>query len=243
MRAARTYDIIGGMETKEYWKPSVTADVVVVDSHLAKYREDGTFVNLLLIKRDSKSEAYPDCWALPGGFLEENETIEHCAVRELTEETGLDAKMLIPIGTFSAVDRDPRCRVISNAFMTLLMSTDESPLPIKSGDDAKDIGLFRLKGSFSEKDGSLSVSLWCAKKKIGIEFNARFYRDNLGLVAVEIKPGSATKIAFDHAEIIARTILRVPDLVLPTKTKPILDGEGGKKVDESSTLPLQKTSK
>ncbi|MBO6031868.1 MAG: NUDIX hydrolase [Prevotella sp.] len=228
---------------KEYWKPSVTADVVVIDSRLAKHRDDGTFINVLLIKRSSNSDAYPDCWAIPGGFLEENESLEDCAVRELKEETGLLAKMLVPVGTFSRVGRDPRGRVISNAYLTVMMSTKEEPLPIKAGDDAKDIGLFRLKGSFSEVDGSLSVSLWCAEKKIGIEFKARFSRDRLGLVATEIKFDTATKLAFDHAEIIARTILRVPDLVLPTKTKPIIEDGDDEDNKESSTPPLQPKNK
>ena len=67
--------------------------------------------------------------------------------------------MLAPVGTFSRVGRDPRGRVISNAYLTVMMSREEDPLPIKAGDDAKDIGLFRLKGSFSEVDGSLSVRL------------------------------------------------------------------------------------
>lgn len=228
---------------KEYWKPSVTADVVVVDSRLAKHRDDGTFINILLIKRASNSDAYPDRWALPGGFLEEKESLEECAVRELKEETGLLAKMLVPVGTFSRVDRDPRGRVLSSAYMTVMISTDEEPLPIKAGDDAKDIGLFRLKGNFSEVDGSLNVSLWCAPKKIGIEFNAKFSRDRLGLIDTEIKFGTATKIAFDHAEIIARTILRVPDLVLATKTKPIIEGGEDKKGNEPSTPSVQPTTK
>lgn len=127
--------------------------------------------------------------------------------------------------------------------MTVMMSTDEEPLPIKAGDDAKDIGLFKLKGNFSEVDGSLNVSLWCASKKIGIEFNAKFSRDRLGLINTEIKFGTATKIAFDHAEIIARTILRVPDLVLETKTKPIMEDGEDKKEKESPTLSLQATTK
>ena len=230
-------------QKKEYWKPSVTADVVVVDSRLAKHRDDGTFMNLLLLKRSENSDAFPNCWALPGGFLEENESLEECAVRELEEETGLVAKMLAPVGTFSRVGRDPRGRVISNAYLTVMMSREEDPLPIKAGDDANDIGLFRLKGSFSEVDGSLSVRLWCAAKKIGIEFKARFSRDKLGLVSTEIKFDTATKLAFDHAEIIARTILRVPDLVLPTKTKPIIPDGEDKNNQESSTPSLQPSAK
>lgn len=206
-------------QKKEYWKPSVTADVVVVDSHLAPYRDDGTYINILLIKRASSSEAYPDCWALPGGFLDKGESIEECAVRELKEETGIEAKMLAPIGVFSKPNRDPRSQVISHAFMTMVMSTNEQPLNIKAGDDAKDFGLFRLKGDFRETDGVLAVSLWCASKKIGIEFKATFSRDKYGLVATEIKYDTATKLAFDHAEIIARMILRVPDLVIPTRSK------------------------
>lgn len=205
---------------KEYWKPSVTADIVVVNSHLAKHRDNGTFINLLLIKRSEKSDAFPNCWALPGGFLDKGESIEDCAVRELKEETGIDAKMLAPMGVFSKPDRDPRSQVISHAFMTMVMSTDEQPLAFNAGDDAKEIGLFRLKEEFSEVDGSLSVKLYCPKKEKSIEFKATFSRGNLGIINTAIEYGTPTKLAFDHAEIIARTILRVPDLVLPTKTKP-----------------------
>ena len=207
------------MAEEEHWKPSVTADIVVVDSHLAKFREDGTFINLVLIKRSDKSEAFPNCWALPGGFLDKGESLEECAVRELKEETGLEAKMIAPVGVFSKPDRDPRSQVISNAFMTIMMSTDEQPLPVKAGDDAKEIGLFRLKGNFSETDGTLSVSLYCHQKGKTIEFKARFSRDSLGIVSTEIETTSKEKLAFDHAEIIARTILRVPDLVIPTRNR------------------------
>lgn len=214
-------------QKKEYWKPSVTADIVVVDSHLAKYRNDGTFINLLLIRRSEKSEAFPSCWALPGGFLDKGESIEDCAVRELKEETGLEAKMLAPIGVFSKPDRDPRSQVISHAFMTMMISSDEQPLPFKAGDDANEAALFRLIGTFSEKDGSLDVALRSPKNGKSILFTAKFTRGRLGTVETEIKYSSSEKLAFDHAEIIARTILRVPDLVLPTKTKPVAGGEDG----------------
>lgn len=205
--------------TVEYWKPSVTADVVIVNSHLAEHRVDGGFINLILVKRDPNSSAFPSSWALPGGFITKGESLEDCAVREVKEETGIDAKMLAYIGTFSSPDRDPRGQVISTAYMTMVMSTNQSPLELKAGDDAVDIGRFRLKGEFREEDGALEVSLSNPKTNQTIEFVARFTRDMRGIINTQIEYTSNIKLAFDHAEIIARTILRVPDLVLPTKPR------------------------
>ena len=209
-------------QQKEYWKPSVTADIVVVNTHLAPYRDNGTFVNLVLIKRSDKTDAYPNHWALPGGFLDKGESIEQCAVRELKEETGLEAQMLLPIGVFSNPDRDPRSQVISQAFMTILMSTPEKPLEIKAGDDATEYGLFNLKGSFEADKGVLEVNMKCVEKGVKIAFTTKFGRGAYGLIESNItfKEGEGySKLAFDHAEIISRAILRAPDLVLPTSTK------------------------
>lgn len=205
-------------EIKEYWKPAVTADIVVVDSHAAKFREDGVFLNILLIKRSDKTAAFPNCWALPGGFLDRGESIEQCAVRELKEETGIEARMLAPVEVFSKPDRDPRGQVISHAFFTLVISTDENPLVVKAGDDAKEFGLFNLKGHLDAENGDLTVRLRCVENGAIISFKAKFTRGWLGLINTEItydeKDGN-TKLAFDHAEIIARTLLRIPGLVNP----------------------------
>lgn len=67
--------------TYDYPMASVTADIGVL-----RKAEDGRF-EILLIKR--KNEPYKDCWALPGGFMEMDETLEKCAVRELKEETNI----------------------------------------------------------------------------------------------------------------------------------------------------------
>lgn len=210
-------------EKKDYWKPSVTADVVPINIQAAPHREDGAIVNVLLIKRSDKSEAYPNCWAFPGGFLDKGESLEQCAVRELKEETGLAAPMLLPIGIFSAPTRDPREQVVSSAYMTVLMSTPDQPLPVKAGDDAKEIQPFKIKGKFNQETGTLDVSLRCAATNDKIDFSAKFGRGAFGLVTVVItyKDGEGySKLAFDHAEILARAILKAPDLILPTKTKP-----------------------
>ncbi len=95
-----------GSYTYDYPRPMLTADVMVVRS--------GNEV--LLVRRGG--EPFKGCWALPGGFMEMDETIEHCAVRELEEETGLcfTEQELSLIGIYSAPDRDPRGRTVTAAY-------------------------------------------------------------------------------------------------------------------------------
>ena len=94
------------MYTYEYPRPMLTADRMVVNPR----------GEVLLIRRGN--EPYRGCWALPGGFMEMDETLEHCAVRELQEETGLEVeeRQLRLIGVFSTVDRDPRGRTVTAAY-------------------------------------------------------------------------------------------------------------------------------
>ena len=210
--------------SEEYFKPSVAADIVVIDSRLAPWRDNGTIINLCLIKRDAKADAFPDCWALPGGFLDKGESIEQCAVRELKEETGLDAKMLAPVMVSSNPTRDPRGQVISHAFVSVFMSTEQEPIAIKAGDDAAEVEMFRLKGNFNPAIGALEVVLKNVAKKVTIAFKAEFSRGWMGLVDTKIeenKQVSNASLAFNHAEIIARTILRMPDLVKNTSPKEV----------------------
>ena len=112
----------------------LTADCVVFNVHIAQFREDGAFVNVVLIKR--KNDPFKDSWALPGGFLNEGETLAECAVRELKEETGIDAKALMPIATYSNPNRDPRGQVISEAFNIVIPTSDKNPLMFEAKDDA-----------------------------------------------------------------------------------------------------------
>ena len=95
---------------------------------------------VLLIKRNN--EPYKDTWALPGGFMDMNETLLECVVRELKEETGIDllkdtGKWIPDIGTLGIrdkVDRDPRGRIISHVFICV---TNKCDYIVKAGDDAK----------------------------------------------------------------------------------------------------------
>lgn len=110
--------------TYKYPHPSVTTDSVV-------FGFDGSELNVLLIERGI--EPYKGRWALPGGFLKIDETVEECAQRELSEETGVGSIFMEQIGCFSGVDRDPRERVITIAFSALIRQSDYEVI---AGDDA-----------------------------------------------------------------------------------------------------------
>lgn len=101
--------------TYKYPHPSVTADCVV-------FGYEGKKLHILLIER--RNNPYKGHWALPGGFMEMDETIEECASRELAEETGINGIRLEQFHIFSEVDRDPRERVLSVAFLALVRKAD-----------------------------------------------------------------------------------------------------------------------
>ena len=108
--------------TYKYPRPAVTADCVVITSEEEP--------QVLLIERGD--EPFKGCWAIPGGFLNMDETTEQCAIRELEEETGLKIDQASQIGTYSKVDRDPRGRTISVAYLAIV----ERPLEVSGQDDA-----------------------------------------------------------------------------------------------------------
>lgn len=112
------------MYTYKYPHPAVTTDCVI-------FGFDGTSINILLIERGI--EPYKGTWALPGGFLNMDETVEECAKRELYEETNVENVYLEQIHVFSTVDRDPRERVLTVAFFALV---SKDKFEIIAGDDA-----------------------------------------------------------------------------------------------------------
>ena len=85
---------------------------------------------VLLVQRGI--EPFKGCWAFPGGFMNMDETTEECAIRELEEETGLKVKDLHQIGAYSKVDRDPRGRTITVAYLVII----DKPVAVTGQDDA-----------------------------------------------------------------------------------------------------------
>ena len=95
----------------EFARPALTVDIVV-------FALDAEELQVMLIERDLKP--YEGCWALPGGFVHVDETLEQAARRELEEETGLKDIYLEQLFTFGDIDRDPRERVITVAYYALV---------------------------------------------------------------------------------------------------------------------------
>lgn len=111
--------------------PSVTTDTIVI-------RGEGITRQVLLIKR--KRDPFKNCWAFPGGFTEEGETLEQSAARELKEETGVDCQFLSQFKAFGDPGRDPRGRTITIVFYAYV---DEDTEAI-ADDDAAEVDWFDL---------------------------------------------------------------------------------------------------
>lgn len=183
---------------EKYNRPSVSADIVAMTIRsvdAGNYRSpEKMHLSMLLIRRGE--HPYMNCWGLPGGFLRNGEAVEHCAQRELFEETGLNTNALYPLGCFSQPGRDPRGWIISNAFLSIVGKDD---LSLMSGDDAMDARWFDL--SFSEEGNILFLHF----RNEGTELNAelKISKNAFGQFSFEIL---YSDLAFDHAKIIASAL-------------------------------------
>jgi 8-oxo-dGTP diphosphatase len=117
----------------EFPRAALTVDCVV-------FGVDDGDLKILLIRRGIPP--FAGSWALPGGFVRVDETLEEAARRELREETGLERVYLEQLGAFSALDRDPRERVVSFAFSALVKLALHH---VRAATDARDAGWFPVK--------------------------------------------------------------------------------------------------
>jgi len=125
--------------TYKYPRPSVTADCIVITKEAEP--------KVLLIERGD--DPFKGCWAFPGGFMNMDETTEQCAVRELEEETGLKVNEVHQIGAYSKVDRDPRGRTVTVAYLAII----DAPIAVKGQDDAAKAQWFPLSAFLDKPSG------------------------------------------------------------------------------------------
>lgn len=117
----------------KYSHPAVSADVVIFTIREKQLK-------VLLIGRGA--EPFKGQWALPGGFVQIDESLDDAARRELEEETGVTGVYLEQLYTFGAPERDPRERVITVAYYALIPS---DKLRLQAASDAEAVGWFSLK--------------------------------------------------------------------------------------------------
>ena len=118
--------------TYDYPRAALTVDCVV-------FGFDEGALKILLIRRGI--EPFKNRWALPGGFVLPDETLDDAARRELQEETGLHEIYLEQLFTFGELKRDPRERVISVAYFALVRRADHLPA---ASTDAAEAAWFEL---------------------------------------------------------------------------------------------------
>lgn len=181
---------------KELVCPAVTADTVafrITRAEADSYRKDAVHqLQVLLIRRGIPP--YEGMWALPGGFLRPNEDIEGCARREIREETGVSPMLLLPVGVFSDLDRDPRGRVISHAYAAVL--NEESTASV-GGTDASDAQWFSIAMTGSPEDRLLTL------QRQGVCLTARLTLADTPWGTKRAVLAQNDGLAFDHALIVA----------------------------------------
>lgn len=153
-------DFLKDYDDSRYKKPSNTVDMFILACD-GEFKGEGTNYSLLMIKR--KNHPNIGFWALPGGFVEMNESLEEAAKRELEEETGLTGIEVGQLYTWGNPDRDPRTRVITTVYGAVLT---EGMLKAQAGDDAADALWYR-------------IDVNCVEKKEDEAFCEEFYELNM----------------------------------------------------------------
>lgn len=203
-------------EPGDYKCPSVTTDVIMIGMN-----HNYTKLKILLIKRGG--HPFLGCWALPGGFVSENETAHQAAARELEEETGLKNVYLDQVYTFSKPGRDPRAWVITIAYLALISELKE----VKGLDDADDAAWFDLEFT----DDKIIISN--DNKAVNIIYELKkevFYNGVLKYENYIPTLKSQEALAFDHVEIIIEALKKLRKHIRYSSEAFCL-------VDEKFTLP------
>ncbi len=116
----------------QYPRPSVSVDTVL-------YGVEAGRISVLLIER--ANPPFAGCWALPGGFVDQDEDLPVAAARELEEETCLSGIVLHQFGAYGKMGRDPRGHTITVAYFACIHKSSVNPV---AADDAKNLRWFAL---------------------------------------------------------------------------------------------------
>lgn len=192
-------EFLASYKASDYPRPSMAVDMVVftiVDVPEDNYRKlSKKELRVLLIKRGG--HPFKGQWALPGGFVQPNETVGQAARRELIEETGVDAEHLEQLFTFSTPNRDPRTWVISTSHLALIES---GQLTLKAESDAEEAKWFSI--ALEEGQNFSKLLLSCEDIKLSAVIESKCNPDEQRII-------ENNGLAFDHAKILDCGIKRL----------------------------------
>ena len=192
-------EFLAAYDPSKWERPSVTVDM------FCYCRENRS---LLMVKRGG--HPFIGKWALPGGFLEPDETAEQAVRRELAEETCVNADAIIQLRAFSDPHRDPRTRIVTVAYIAVL---DRLP-DARAGDDAADAKWFALERNVTERtDDGRNVTergmiTLRGEETLEISFETVTQKGRLTSDPV-MKVKQSERIAGDHGTIIAYAAARL----------------------------------
>lgn len=197
---SKEQDFLKNYDFSQYERPSVTADIAaftIKTENSDNYRRDDIRkLALLLVKR--AEFPFKNQWALPGGFVRADETIEECAFRKTLSKTGINPVSIMPVGTFSKPSRDPRGRVISNAFVSVITGDTQN---IHGDDNTADVKWFDV---FFEKSDDDIINLSLKHSDIHLKAVLKETSNKFGFPEYHIIDSGT--LAFDHAAIIAAAL-------------------------------------
>lgn len=182
-------EFLANYKVKDYPRPSLTADILV-------FNQFNGNLQLLLIKRGG--HPFINKWALPGGFVQQNERADQAAARELFEETHVQGLPLEQLGLYSDPHRDPRSWVVSEAYCSLC---DNQELAIQSDDDAADAKWFDVE-IVAEADNKIKIYLQHNDDLISIEITGQKDPDLKQFCDGPTEITGSNGLAFDHDQMI-----------------------------------------
>lgn len=190
----------------EFKKLSLTTDILVLSvssNDNSNYRKtDDKSMSVLLVKRDN----YPfkDKWCLPGGFVGYDEELDEAPKRILKKETNLDNIYLEQLYTFGSLDRDPRMRVVSTSYMSLI---DKNRLVEHINKNASwfDITLYE------EKNNIVTIVLDNGTETISFKIEKILREQTTDRYSFHILENNS--IAFDHPLVILSGLERLKNKV------------------------------
>ncbi len=196
-------EFLKNYDVKMFKQLSMTTDIVIIsvsEEQTNNYRKNTTKkMSILLVKRNDYP--YKGKWCLPGGFINpDTETLEECAKRVLKEETNLSKIYMEQLYTFDDLDRDPRCRVISATYMTLI---DKNRLSDKMNPNASWFNVT----SIDDSNGFVTITLDNDDEIVKFTLKKTLRESTTDRYRYFIEENN--KIAFDHPLVIMAGIERL----------------------------------